>query len=145
MCNKLQGKHNVWFWSLRYRANQPWLINFLWFRGTVLPQQILYFPRSYSLHMHTFMSARQSSFHSLILFYLQSFYPYKHLLYRGADKSLARPGRKQASISVRMVWVSFGAFPCREKKTLDDSSRLDVVEIARVPDMPPSLLPSWSG
>jgi tetrahydromethanopterin S-methyltransferase subunit C len=29
--------------------------------------------------------------------------------------------------------------PCREKKNLDDSSRLDVVEIAHVPDMLPSL------
>jgi len=28
---------------------------------------------------------------------------------------------------------------------LDDSSRLDVVETARVPDMLPSLFPSWSG
>ena len=28
---------------------------------------------------------------------------------------------------------------------LDDSLRLDVVEIARVPDMLPSLFPSWSG
>jgi hypothetical protein len=31
------------------------------------------------------------------------------------------------------------------KKKLDDSSLLDVVEIARVPDMLPSLFPSWSG
>ena len=30
-----------------------------------------------------------------------------------------------------MAWISFGALPCREKK-IDDSSRLDVVEIARV-------------
>jgi len=30
-------------------------------------------------------------------------------------------------------------------KKLDDSSRLDVVEIARIPDMLPSLFPSWSG
>ena len=30
-------------------------------------------------------------------------------------------------------------------KKLGDSSRLDVAEIARVPDMLPSLLPSWSG
>jgi hypothetical protein len=29
--------------------------------------------------------------------------------YRGADKSLARPGRKQASVCVRMRWISFGA------------------------------------
>ena len=28
---------------------------------------------------------------------------------------------------------------------LDNSSRLDVVEIARVRDMLPSLFPSWSG
>jgi len=65
-------------------------------------------------------------------------------MYRGADKSLARPGRKQANVSVRMACISFGAFPCKKKK-LDDSSRLDVVEIALVPDMLPSLFPSWSG
>jgi len=34
---------------------------------------------------------------------------------------------------------------CRKKKKLDDSSRLDVVEIVRVPDMLPSLFLSWSG
>ena len=59
--------------------------------------------------------------------------------------SLARPGRKQANISVRMACISFGDLPCRKKKELDDSSRLDVVEIARVPDILPSLFPSWSG
>ena len=37
--------------------------------------------------------------------------------YSGADKSLARPGRKQANVSVRMAWISFGALPCRKKKT----------------------------
>ena len=73
--NTLLGKHNIWFWNLRYRVNQPWLINFLWFTSTVLPQQSLYFPLSYSLHMHTFISARQRSFHNLSLFYLQLFYP----------------------------------------------------------------------
>jgi hypothetical protein len=35
-------------------------------------------------------------------------------------------------------------FALQEKK-LDDSSRLDVVEIARIPDMLPSLFPSCSG
>ena len=64
--------------------------------------------------------------------------------YRSADKSLARPGRKQANVSVRMAWICFGALLCRTKK-LDDSSRLDVVEIARIPDILPSLFPSWSG
>jgi len=63
--------------------------------------------------------------------------------YRGDHKSLARPGRKQANVSVRMEWISFSALPCQ--KNLDDSSRLDFVEIARVPDMFPSLFPSWSG
>ena len=56
--------------------------------------------------------------------------------------SLARPGRKQANISVRIVRVSFGTIALQEKKKLDGSSRLDVVEIARVPDMLPSLFPS---
>ena len=31
-----------------------------------------------------------------------------------------------------MAWISFGALPCREKKNLDNNSRPDVVEIARV-------------
>jgi hypothetical protein len=31
-----------------------------------------------------------------------------------------------------------------KKKKLDNSSHLDVVEIARVPDVLPSLFPSWS-
>ena len=35
-------------------------------------------------------------------------------------------------------WCDFGALPC-EGGGLDDSSRLDVVEIARVPCMLPSL------
>jgi hypothetical protein len=32
-----------------------------------------------------------------------------------------------------------------QEKKFDDNSRLDVVEIARVPDMRPSLFPSWWG
>jgi len=43
-------------------------------------------------------------------------------------------------------WREFPSATCLAgKKTLDDSSRLDVVEIARVPDMLPSLFPSWYG
>jgi len=70
-----------------------------------------------------------------------------YFVYRGADKSLARPGRKKLmSLS---EWREFPSVPCRarkkKKRELDDRSRLDVVEIARVPDMLPSLFPSWSG
>jgi len=64
---------------------------------------------------------------------------YGDCLFRGAYKSLARPGRKQAYVSIRMACISFGALPCRKKK-LDNSSRLDVVEITRVPDMLPELV-----
>jgi len=43
-------------------------------------------------------------------------------------------------------WREFPSAPyLAKKKKLDDSSRLDVVEIACVPDMPLSLFPSWSG
>ena len=35
---------------------------------------------------------------------------------QGADKSLARPGRKQANVSFITAWISFGALPCRRKK-----------------------------
>jgi len=40
-------------------------------------------------------------------------------------------------------WREFSSAPClkERKKKLDDSSRLDVVEIARVLDMLPSFLP----
>jgi len=42
-------------------------------------------------------------------------------------------------------WREFRMAPCLAgKKKLDDSSRLDVVEIARVPDMLPRLFLSWS-
>ena len=43
-------------------------------------------------------------------------------------------------------WCEFPLASCLAgKKKLDDSSRLDVVEIARVTDMLPSLFPSWLG
>ena len=43
-------------------------------------------------------------------------------------------------------WREFPLASClAEKRNVDDSSRLDVVEIVRVPDMLPSLFPSWSG
>jgi hypothetical protein len=44
-----------------------------------------------------------------------------------------------------LEWRQFLSAPGLEKKKLADSSRLDVVEIARVPDMLLSLCPSWSG
>ena len=42
-------------------------------------------------------------------------------------------------------WREFPFVPYLVGKNLDDSSRLDVVEIALVFNMPPSLFPSWSG
>jgi hypothetical protein len=43
-------------------------------------------------------------------------------------------------------WREFPSAPCLVgKRKLDDSSRLDFAEIARVPDMLPGLCPSWSG
>ena len=43
---------------------------------------------------------------------------HKYTIYRGADKSLTRSGRKQASVSLRTAWISFGALPCRGIKNL---------------------------
>jgi len=40
-------------------------------------------------------------------------------------------------------WPELLSAPALQKKKLDDSSRLDVVEIARVPDMLPGLFPYW--
>jgi len=66
-------------------------------------------------------------------------------MYRGADKSSAQPGRKQANVSCQNDVNFLRRLALQEKKKLDDSSRLDAVEIARVPYMLPSLFPSWSG
>ena len=41
-------------------------------------------------------------------------------------------------------WCEFPLAPCLAgKKKVDDSSRLDVVEIASVSDILPGLFPSW--
>ena len=42
-------------------------------------------------------------------------------------------------------WREFPSTRRLADKELDDSSCLVVVEMARVPDMLPSLFPSWSG
>jgi len=55
--------------------------------------------------------------HSVWETWLERPYGRSGLIYKGADKSLARPGRKQLNVSVRMAWISFGALPCRKKKT----------------------------
>jgi len=45
-----------------------------------------------------------------------------------------------------LEWRELPLAPCLAGvKELDDNSRLDVVEITQVPDMLPSLFPSWSG
>jgi len=55
--------------------------------------------------------------------------------YRGADKSLARPGRKQANVCQN------GANFLR-RLALQDNKNLMT---AHVPNLFPSLFPSWSG
>jgi len=40
---------------------------------------------------------------TLLIIYVVYRVVYNSVYYRGADKSLARPGRKQANVSVRMV------------------------------------------
>ena len=59
-----------------------------------------------------------------------------------ADKCFARPGRKQANVSVRRC--EFPSAPCLAGGKTYDSSRLGV-EIALVPGMLQSLFTSWSG
>ena len=45
--------------------------------------------------------------------------------------TVAYDGACSPNVSFRMAWISFGTLPCSGKKT-DESSRLHVVEIARV-------------
>jgi len=56
------------------------------------------------------------------------------------------PDKDGNKLRFLLEWREFPSAPCLAgKKKLDDSSRLDVVEISRVPDMLPSLFPSWLG
>jgi len=64
-------------------------------------------------------------------------------MYRGADKSVARPGRNK--LMFLSEWREFPSAPCLARKKLDDSSCLDVVEIVHGPDMLPRMFPSRSG
>ena len=67
-----------------------------------------------------------------LMLYLHASYNFILPRYTAADKSLARPGRKTGNVSIGMARISFGLLALQEKKKVDDSSRLDVVEIARV-------------
>jgi len=71
--------------------------------------------------LSTYNFSTASSRHSNICPFSGSLYVHLYGIpqpeqYRGADKTLARPGRKQANISLRMVWISFGDLP-RKKRT----------------------------
>ena len=53
-----------------------------------------------------------------------------------------------SDVVLTFISVMLHEFPsalCLARKKLDDSSRLDVVKIARVPDVLPRLFPPWSG
>jgi len=57
-----------------------------------------------------------------------------------------QPDQEGNKLIILSEWREFPSAPCfAEKKKIDNSSRLDVVEIARVHEMIPSLFPSWSG
>jgi hypothetical protein len=57
------------------------------------------------------------------------------------------PGQERNKLVFLLDWREFPLAPCLagKEKLLDDSSRLDVVEIARVRDMFQSFFPSWRG
>jgi uncharacterized membrane protein len=60
-----------------------------------------------------------------------------------ADKSLARPGRKQ-DVSVRMAWISFGASPCRKRNLM--TIRVPILSKSRASlTCCRACFPSWSG
>jgi hypothetical protein len=57
-----------------------------------------------------------------------------------------QPDEERNKLMFLSEWREFPSALCLAgNKKLDDSSRLDVVEIAHDPDMLPSLFLSWSG
>jgi len=73
---------------------------------------------------------------------------YKHVKRCDGAGVLISPSPDQEGNKLMFLseWREFPSAPflARGEKNFD-SLRLDVVEIARVPDMLPSLFPSWSG
>jgi len=67
----------------------------------------------------------------------------RYSLYRGAYKSLARPGRKQANVSVRMVCISLGTLPCWKRNLM--TALVSILLKSCMSDILLSLFPSWSG
>jgi len=55
------------------------------------------------------------------------------------------PDQEGKKLMILLEWREFPSAPCFAGKKKLDSLRLNVVEIARVHDMIPSLFPSWSG
>jgi len=55
-----------------------------------------------------------------------------HLNWATPFLKVAYDGACSPNVFIRMACISFGALPYRKKKKLDDSLRLDVVEIAHV-------------
>ena len=62
------------------------------------------------------IAVHQISMHWVIRCHVWLPVPIKLCYYRGVDNSLAQRGRKQANVSVRIAWITFGALPCRKKK-----------------------------
>ena len=77
----------------------------------------------------------------ILILYIYNIHVQYAITYRGADKSLARPGRKRAHCFCQKSVNFLRRLILQENKNLDGTSRLDVVEIARVPDMLPSSFP----
>ena len=63
---------------------------------------------------------------------------------RGADKSLARPGRKQTNVSVRMAWISFGVLPCRKTNLMTAHISMLLKSRASVTCFRVCFLPGWA-
>ena len=89
--------------SIKWRF---WILYYLILAFTFFFVQLWSYNSENFLFLNFWQNCRKLQFISL--------YP----LYRGADKSLAQPGRKQANVSVRIAWISFGALPYRKKNLM---------------------------
>jgi len=65
-------------------------------------------------------------------------------VHRGAAKSLAWPGRKKANVSVRMVWISFSALPCRKDNLMTARVSMLLKSRASLICFRACFLPGWA-
>ena len=123
------GHKYIFHWHVLQTAiRSTWLIHVNLFISSVFMFWLNTSRTNYRKNTHTHTPNTHSLTHTHTLTFTHKHHMCIYIYtYRCADNSLARPGRKQSTVSAIIMWISFVALPCRIN--LDVTSRLHVGEI----------------